>query len=681
MPKKKTYEEVKQYIEQESESGCKLLSTDYQGNKVKLDIQCKCGNKFKTRLNDFKNSNVKQCKSCSGRNEWDINKVRNFVDKNTDAILLSSDYINFNTKMEFECRCGSKFEKTFNDVYYNLKATCRKCSIAERASSQKYNLEDVANYIEDNSNCKLLNESITDISTDILHIQCRCGGVFESKFSYFRGGKRECHECRNKCRREQTYERVKVFINNKGCKLLSNEYTDAKTELKIRCSCGEIFYMNWNCFNQGQDRCIKCSRRRGGSKIRNSYDEVKEIIENGSSCLLISKNYEGSDRPLKIKCGCGSIFRKSLNGFRTSKKKCDKCSKYELKEKRRKENISSVQEVKEKEDIDVQIIGYKDFKSRKITFKCRCGELFLAYPKDFKNGKHSCSDCTYRESQLRRRMTHDEFVQKVNERHPKDAKNIVFLNTYESNSSIVKTRCLKHNIVSEAKAGYIISRGSSCRKCSTEKRSKVRMLSHKDFVESVKAKNKSADSLEFVTNYKGRGKTIKAKCKCCSYEWERKPYYFTYQGFGCPICEGRYSNNHEFLEKLKKVNLNYKLGRIEVLTKFDSNLQQRMECRCKLHDYKWTPVADSLMQGKGCPICSKSQGELKIYDLLRQNNVEFEDEKTFNGCRNKKALPFDFCIKHNDKNLLIEFDGEQHYLPKFGEDNFKKVIHNDKIKN
>ena len=39
MGRKLSYEEVKQYIEVESESGCKLLSESYNGNKIPLLFQ------------------------------------------------------------------------------------------------------------------------------------------------------------------------------------------------------------------------------------------------------------------------------------------------------------------------------------------------------------------------------------------------------------------------------------------------------------------------------------------------------------------------------------------------------------------------------------------------------------------------------------------------------------------
>lgn len=51
--------------------------------------------------------------------------------------------------------------------------------------------------------------------------------------------------------------------------------------------------------------------------------------------------------------------------------------------------------------------------------------------------------------------------------------------------------------------------------------------------------------------------------------------------------------------------------------------------------------------------------ELVIKHFLEDNNIIFEAQKTFDGCKNKDVLPFDFYLpKHN---LIIEYDGPYHY--------------------
>lgn len=71
--RKKTYEEVKHYIEVESNSGCKLESNEYINNTTLLDLMCKCGNSFKTTFGEFKQQKRYLCSSCSNLRKY--NKI------------------------------------------------------------------------------------------------------------------------------------------------------------------------------------------------------------------------------------------------------------------------------------------------------------------------------------------------------------------------------------------------------------------------------------------------------------------------------------------------------------------------------------------------------------------------------------------------------------------------------
>lgn len=59
------YEEIKRFIEIESDSNCKLLSTEYKTSKDKLMILCSCGETFETTYYDFKRTDKRQKRKCS----------------------------------------------------------------------------------------------------------------------------------------------------------------------------------------------------------------------------------------------------------------------------------------------------------------------------------------------------------------------------------------------------------------------------------------------------------------------------------------------------------------------------------------------------------------------------------------------------------------------------------------
>ncbi|ARQ95824.1 hypothetical protein qdsa001_68 [Staphylococcus phage qdsa001] len=78
----------------------------------------------------------------------------------------------------------------------------------------------------------------------------------------------------------------------------------------------------------------------------------------------------------------------------------------------------------------------------------------------------------------------------------------------------------------------------------------------------------------------------------------------------------------------------------------------------------------------------------EVYTLVgKENNIRYEEQKKFEGLVNIFQLSYDFYLP--DYNILIEYQGEQHFKPKtFGgiskelaKERFKKQQVNDKIKN
>ena len=77
-----------------------------------------------------------------------------------------------------------------------------------------------------------------------------------------------------------------------------------------------------------------------------------------------------------------------------------------------------------------------------------------------------------------------------------------------------------------------------------------------------------------------------------------------------------------------------------------------------------------------------SKGENFISCFLTDNNIRYLREHWYHDCRNILPLPFDFYLP--DYNILIEYDGRQHFesVGLFGgEDGFEKRKLNDSIKN
>ena len=101
----------------------------------------------------------------------------------------------------------------------------------------------------------------------------------------------------------------------------------------------------------------------------------------------------------------------------------------------------------------------------------------------------------------------------------------------------------------------------------------------------------------------------------------------------------------------------------------------------------YTDIAHFVAGKYQCNECRVKQSAIaaKVELWLNQNQISYCKEKIFEGCKNKKALPFDFYLK--DYNACIEVDGIGHYRPvvfnrdkRQAEENFHKRINNDEIK-
>jgi hypothetical protein len=155
------------------------------------------------------------------------------------------------------------------------------------------------------------------------------------------------------------------------------------------------------------------------------------------------------------------------------------------------------------------------------------------------------------------------------------------------------------------------------------------------------------------------------------------------KGRGCHICG---------LEKRcdsKKKTLNSFIEDAKIMhdEKYDYSLVQYEKSNkkiliiCKLHGV-FTQTPNNHLNGAGCPKCCESKGEMKIRNYFEKNNIRYLRQMTFNNCKNKKSLFFDFYLP--DYDVLIEYDGELHYksVEYFGGDvglQYRK--YNDNIKN
>ena len=120
----------------------------------------------------------------------------------------------------------------------------------------------------------------------------------------------------------------------------------------------------------------------------------------------------------------------------------------------------------------------------------------------------------------------------------------------------------------------------------------------------------------------------------------------------------------------------------KLVSKEYKNAYTKLTVRCPvghMYDVTWT----NFHTGKRCPRCTESKGEEKVRKCLESHSIQFVQEHSFPACRNIEPLRFDFAIydKHQKLILLVEYDGEYHYLPIEGQRHLKHQQKLDSIKN
>lgn len=174
--------------------------------------------------------------------------------------------------------------------------------------------------------------------------------------------------------------------------------------------------------------------------------------------------------------------------------------------------------------------------------------------------------------------------------------------------------------------------------------------------------------------------------KCSEgHEWESRIDHRNNMESKCPYCSGKRACNDNSLFVLfpdiaKEWDYNKNKLTPHEFTVYSNKM---IWWKCE-KGHEWKAQICNRSYGTGCPTCNKSKGENKLTIILDQyKEVKYKTQYRIKKCRNKLPLPFDFAIfdKNNKLLCLIEYDGEQHYRPSFGEESFQKTKHNDRVKN
>ena len=277
------------------------------------------------------------------------------------------------------------------------------------------------------------------------------------------------------------------------------------------------------------------------------------------------------------------------------------------------------------------------------------------------------------------------FIRKALRKHGNcyDYSNVVYIKAHENVEIICRVE--GHEPFPQTPDHHL--RGHGCKLCAIEKQVKNRAFTTEKFIKKVNDLY-GEDTYDYSkVNYVNMNIEVIIICSKHG-EFSMTPANHL-SGHGCKLCgyEKVADKLRKPLEKLiKEFNEVHGEGTYDYSKVEYINNSTEIIITCPKHgDFPQTP--DHHLKGEGCRKCNKNKGEDTIRKFLTKYNIEFKEQKTFEGCRNVNLLRFDFYLPKY--NLCIESDGASHFkkinwtnkmTEEQMEENFKCVQNNDKIK-
>jgi len=239
--------------------------------------------------------------------------------------------------------------------------------------------------------------------------------------------------------------------------------------------------------------------------------------------------------------------------------------------------------------------------------------------------------------------------------------------------------CPKHGIFSQKIGMHKIGQG--CPDCKAEKIGNLTRFTIDEILMKFKKTHQDKYDYSLFTEYFNVDQHANIICK--KHGLFKQTVRNHYNGQGCMKCYNEIRHTYlcdtkdNFIKKANIVHNNIYAYPFETY----KNSKTKIEIECSIHGI-FMKNPNSHLNGEGCPHCFSSNGEKKIYFILKGNKIRFITQKIFKDCKYINGLRFDFYLL--EYNLCIEFNGQQHYeiVKHWGnESDLLKTIEKDKIKN
>lgn len=387
--------------------------------------------------------------------------------------------------------------------------------------------------------------------------------------------------------------------------------------------------------------------------MANTYniDQVKKFFEERDLSLLSTK-YVNYRTKLDFICNVHKdkgIQKVALDKFLGRNQGCKYCA---LEKRKKLDRLSAEDIIKQANRRNVNFIkshyGIPGKQRVQIEFICpkhlQKGSQLMTWD----NFKKEATGCPYCNGKVDNIEDFNQKLQKVDE-------NYEAIGEYTCSKGYLDIRCKKHDVIFNAQAVSLLCGKTICPTCKRERieNNKV-FLSTEDFKRRLK---ENYPQLEVVGEVISSTEKVELYCKehDCHFFASPNGYLYKHKVECCPKFSHKKSPE-QFRKEIENL-----IGFIIPLEDYKGN-EEKIKFKCLKHNYVWEATPSNVTTIKHCPKCNNTlHNEKKIDSILTQWGYHFIKQKRFSDCIDKRSLPFDFYLP--DFNVLIEFDGEFHYMP------------------
>lgn len=425
-------------------------------------------------------------------------------------------------------------------------------------------------------------------------------------------------------------------------------YTNKRSKVNLICNKeghGEFEVIADTHLKSTKGGCPKCIKEHKSKKqTLTSEDAINNLkLIHGEKYDYSLFEYKDKNIKSTIICEVHGEFKMTYNYHRQSRH-CPLCASLIRSNNYKFDPENFIKKVNKIHDnkYDYSQMSYRGL-DKKIKIICEKHGEFSMRPDYHKRG-FGCPECVLQEKQNKK-------IKSFKEVHGE--KFDYSLVKYKKWDIPVDIICKTHGIFSVT-PNYHLS-GGHCPECSKIERRKKTAKNTNEIIAEFKAVH--GDKFDYsLVDYESRAKKVKIICRDHGVFETPPRTHLISKNVGCPKCCGKTLTNEERINVLKEIfseeNYDY--------SKFDYVAREKVTIICPEHGEFKKQYSHMTHYFQGCPSCKgSSKGEIQIEKWLNSYNFEFEKEKSFEECKNKFVLRFDFYLPLN--KTLIEFQGKQHY--------------------